>query len=146
MRTLQRIGLLSILLSAGCAGIPPAQVGQTAGTIVGNVLAPGIGAPVGALLGTLAGLVVQGEVDKATEKRERKELGEKLAVGGSRDAERAGPSAGAPVRVWVDEALHDGRLVAGHFDARYPVEPAGPVTPTAPVVDAPHPSSSGRTG
>jgi len=76
------------------------------------------GVPAGPIVGTLTGILVQGQVDKATEKRERKELGEQLAVG-SRAAQPAGANAspqGEPVRVWVDESVSDGRLIAGHFD------------------------------
>ena len=98
----------------------PAQVGQTAGTIAGAAIAPGVGAPFGALVGLLAGMVVQGKVDQATEKRERRELGDQLAVGTPPPAApRADAPQGEPTRVWVDETAHDGRLAAGHFEIRY---------------------------
>ena len=61
-----------LMLCSGCAGVSPAQFGQTAGAITGSLIAPAVGAPIGALVGTLAGMVVQGQVDKSTEKRERK--------------------------------------------------------------------------
>ena len=108
-----------MVLVSGCAAIPPSQVGQTAGTIAGAALAPGIGAPIGALVGLLAGMVVQGEVDKATEKRERNELGEQLTVRSSPSSELERPLQGEPIRVWVDEIVQEGRLIAGHFDVRY---------------------------
>ena len=113
------VGALSLFLASGCAAIPPAQVGQTAGTIAGAVIAPGIGAPVGALVGLLAGMVFQGEVDKGTEKRERHELGRQLAVGSNPASGLEQPPQGQPLRVWVDEMVQDGRLVAGHFDVAY---------------------------
>ena len=110
-------GGLAALLADGCAGVPPAQVAQTAGTIVGSAIAPGIGAPIGSLIGLLAGLVVQDQADKANEKQERKDLSGRM---GTVAAEGEGtPPQGEPVRVWVDETVHDGRLLAGHFDVRY---------------------------
>lgn len=117
------VGTLGLALTGGCAGIPPAQVGQAAGTIAGAAIAPGIGAPLGALVGMLAGMVVQGEADKVTEKRERRELGDQLAVG-AQASEAASPTPGGapqgePTRVWVDETVRDGRLVAGRFETRY---------------------------
>ena len=112
------VGILSVLLCAGCAGVSPAQVGQTAGTIAGAAVAPGVGAPIGALVGLLAGMVVQGHVDKVTEKRERKELGDELASGVPSSGEGSTVLHGEPTRVWVDEAFKDGRLMAGHFEVR----------------------------
>jgi len=112
------VGVTGLALAAGCAAMPPAQVGQTAGTIAGAAIAPGVGAPLGALVGLLAGMVVQGHVDKATEQRERKELGEQLAAGAPSGLSptHASTPHGQPTRVWVDEAVEDGRLIAGHFD------------------------------
>lgn len=112
------VGIIAVLLLAGCASVPPAQVGQTAGALAGGAIAPGIGAPVGALVGLLAGLVVQGQVDKATEKRERKDLGRELGTVSNRAAAATPLPGGPPVRVWVDEAVRDGRVAAGHFDVR----------------------------
>jgi hypothetical protein len=108
-----------MILVSGCSGFAPAQVGQTAGTIVGAAAAPGIGAPIGALVGMLAGLVVQGEMDKVTEKRERRELAQQLGTPSRSGPETPAPARGEPTRVWVDEQVQDGRLVAGHFDTRY---------------------------
>ena len=112
------LGAVSLLMAAGCAGISPVQVGQTAGTIAGAALVPGIGAPVGALVGLLTGMMVQKEVDKVTEKRERKELAQRLGDQVVPPADDVSPTAGQSTRVWIDETLQDGRLVAGHFDAR----------------------------
>ena len=116
--SMKRASLVAVMTVglAGCAGLSPLQVGQTAGTIAGAALAPGIGAPLGSLVGLLAGMVVQGEVDKSTEKHERKTLGEELA--GRATAAAAPGAQGTPVRVWVDEIEQDGRLIAGHFDVR----------------------------
>ena len=105
-------------LTVGCANIPPAQVGQTAGMIAGSAIGPA-GAPIGALVGTVAGLLVQGHMDKATEKRERQDLGGALRAGPKEPIGAYAPPTGTPVRVWVDETVQDGRLVAGHFDVRY---------------------------
>ena len=112
------VGVTGVVLACGCASVPPAQVGQTAGTIAGAAIVPGIGAPIGALIGLLAGMMVQGEVDKATEHRERKELGDQLAARSSAAPETTAPPQGQPTRVWVDETFKDGRLLAGHFDTR----------------------------
>ena len=121
MRRLFLVGAVGCLLVSGCAGLPPAQVGQTAGTIAGAVIAPGIGAPIGALVGMLAGMVVQGEIDKVTEKHERRDLSRELGAGPGAGSPPTNslPLQGQPVRVWVDESLHAGRRIAGHFDVRY---------------------------
>jgi hypothetical protein len=113
------VGVSACMTAAGCAAVPPAQIGQTAGTLAGGVIAPGIGAPIGALVGALAGMLVQGQVDKATETRERRELGDQLqAPSGGAGADAEAPR-GVPVRVWVDESMKDGRRIAGHFDVRH---------------------------
>ena len=111
-------GIGCSLFWAGCAGVPAAQVVQTAGTIVGSAIAPGIGAPLGSLVGLLAGMLVQGQVDQATETRERQELGSQMDVGQPASGSAAPPQ-GEPTRVWVDEAVQGGRLITGHFDTRY---------------------------
>ena len=110
--------MIAVGAVAGCAGVSPAQVGQTVGTIAGSAVVPGIGAPVGALVGLLTGMLVQGEVDKVTEKRERKELSGQLA---SRPDSPGSPEPsvqGTPTRVWIDETVEQGRVIAGHFDTR----------------------------
>ena len=113
------IGFFSAWLCAGCAGVPPTQVGQTAGTIAGAAIAPGIGAPLGALVGLLAGMLVQGQVDKATETRERKELSQELGrSSASMPGEAGSAPQGEPTRVWADETVRNGRLVPGHFEVR----------------------------
>ena len=112
-------GVGFLFLLSGCAGVPPAQVAQTAGTIIGSAIAPGIGAPIGSLVGLLAGMVVQGQVDQATEKHERQELGSRLGdMSPSATSAEAAPAQGEPTRVWIDETMRDGRLTAGHFDVR----------------------------
>ena len=108
----------ALLLSSGCAGVSPVQVGQTAGTVAGAAIAPGIGAPLGSLVGLMAGLLVQGQVDKVTEQRERRELGDQLASARPLPSIEAAQPQGPPTRVWVDETIHDGRQIAGHFDVR----------------------------
>lgn len=104
-------------LCGGCAAIPPAQVGQTIGTIAGAAVLPGLGAPIGAMAGMLAGMVVQGHMDKVTETQERKDLGRELSEQKSGE-EPARPPSGELTRVWVDETTQHGRIVAGHFDVR----------------------------
>ena len=124
MRDLRRFlvgGSLSLAVLNGCASVPPGQIAQTAGTIIGSVIAPGIGAPIGSLVGMLTGLVLQGQVDRANERHERTVLSEQMGgaapAGGPSDSS-TNPS-GPPARVWVDETLRDGRLVAGHFEVRH---------------------------
>ncbi len=89
------------------------------GTIAGAVAVPGVGAPFGGLVGLLAGMVVQRQVDKGTEKRERVELGHELKTASHADPAAAGTSlAGIPTRVWVDETFQNGRVVSGSFQER----------------------------
>ena len=110
----------SLLILAGCAGIPPpSQIGQTAGSIAGAAIAPGVGMPIGALIGTLAGMLIEHQVDQSTQRKERVDLGRQLATGPSRSGQGPpGPIAGTPTRVWVDEHVEQGRLMAGHFELR----------------------------
>lgn len=112
------VGMMALLAVGGCAGVSPVQVGQTAGTVAGSAIAPGVGAPLGALVGLLTGMVVQGRIDQATEKRERRELGEQLARAPLQSPAAAAPAPGTPTRVWVDETVQEGRLIAGHFETR----------------------------
>ena len=87
---------------------------------------PGVGAPVGSLVGLLLGMVVQQQIDQVTETHERKDLAQQLTP------EAAPPAAtvslaglprpmgrGEPMRVWVDERVDRGRVLAGHFEARH---------------------------
>ena len=114
------VGGISLLLVTGCAALSPVQVGQTAGTMVGAVAAPGLGAPLGALLGTLVGKFFQSQVDKVTETRERKELTDQFGSNAQiTDATRtAVRNDAAPARAWVDEVERDGQVLAGHFELR----------------------------
>ena len=115
--------LLGVWCLSGCAA-SATQVGQTAGGLLGGLLVPGIGAGLGALVGTVAGLAVDQELDKAHEKKERVELSQQLQPRPGSDAvalphERlADAPAGQPSRVWVDEAMQDGSVLAGHFEER----------------------------
>lgn len=93
------------------------QVGQTAGTIAGAAIVPGIGAPIGTLVGTLAGLVFEQHLDKGRERKETAELSKQLGAPASPGA-RGDQPLGPPARVWVDERVENGRLVDGHFDWR----------------------------
>lgn len=90
------------------------QVGQTAGTIAGAAIVPGIGAPIGTLVGTLAGLVFEQHLDKGRERQETTELSKQLGAPVSPGDQPVGP----PARVWVDERLENGRLIDGKFDWR----------------------------
>jgi len=104
---------------SGCSGVSATQVGQTAGTIAGAALIPGIGAPIGTLIGTLAGLVIEQQVDKSREQQERTVLTDQLKRGpASPGAASTGPFLGVPTRVWVDERVENGRLLAGRFEVR----------------------------
>lgn len=116
-RSIRIVWLISGLLVSGCAGLAPAQVGQTVGTIAGAVVAPGLGAPLGSLAGLLAGLLVQGEVDKVVARRERTELGQQFEAKPVQPQDGQ-PPLGAPTRVWVDETFQNGRLIPAHFDVR----------------------------
>lgn len=95
----------------------PTQIGQAAGTLAGAAIIPGIGAPIGTLVGTLAGLVIEEQVDKVREQKERTDLAKQL---NNRPAASTSPERplGEPARVWVDERLEDGRLLGGHFEFR----------------------------
>ena len=105
-----------MLLASGCANVMPHQAGQVVGAIVGSAVAPGIGTPIGSLLGALAGLIVQREVNQSTEQHERVELGRQVKPTGA--SEPFGPVlAGLLGRVWVDETVHTGRVLAGHFES-----------------------------
>src|SRR3989338_10596284 len=94
--------LLAALL-AGCASVSPTQVGQMMGTIAGSVAAPGVGGPLGGLVGLLAGMVVQGQVDRGTERRERGELGNQIENPSHPGAAAPAPQApqGEPTRGWA---------------------------------------------
>ena len=119
MRLRFLVGLTVLSVASGCAGISPVQVGQTAGTIAGAAIAPGVGAPLGAAVGMIAGMILQRDIDKINEKKERRELGDQLSKNPAASAASAKQMpAGEPARVWVDETLQDGRLVAGHFEIR----------------------------
>jgi len=118
---LKLILLLSLTGLGGCAALSPVQVGQTAGTIAGAAAVPGLGAPIGAIMGSLLGSIFQKKMDAATEQRERVELADQLesgSDGGAAGALAALPR-GEPVRVWVDETVQEGQLLAGHFETRY---------------------------
>lgn len=123
--------LMLLLALTGCSAMSPTQLGHAVGGIAGSLIAPGVGAPLGALVGTLGGLLVEGQVDKAREGRERGELGQQLGAppiaptAASTVSAMVGlpaPSvarqAGMPTRVWVDEQFKDGRLITGHFEVR----------------------------
>lgn len=104
----------------GCSAIHPAQIGQAVGAIVGSAIAPGIGTQLGSLVGTLAGMLTQGQIDKATEKKERKTLNEEFVKkpDSAAAAEAVAPASGTPARVWVDETLQNGQVIAGRFETR----------------------------
>lgn len=107
-------------MMSGCASVSPTQVGQTAGSIAGGAIAPGVGMPVGALIGMLAGLIIERHIDQAREEKERVVLNERLQSPGGVWAQPVSSSQtiGEPTRVWIDERLNDGRLIAGHFDTQ----------------------------
>ena len=111
--------LLGVSCCAGCAA-SATQVGQTAGGVLGGLLVPGVGAGLGSLVGTVAGLVVDDQLDKVREKKERTELSHELrrpSTTGETVAQRDEP-VGQPARVWVDEVMSNGSVMAGHFEER----------------------------
>ena len=112
------IGIGMIVL-AGCAGVSPSQVGQTAGSIAGAAIAPGVGMPLGALLGTLAGVLVEHRIDEVREQKERVDLSRELGRPAAPTTASQTTQAGRPTRVWVDEYLAQGRLIPGHFESRF---------------------------
>lgn len=119
MRLLRLILVGGMAVTSGCASVPPGQIVQAAGSIIGSAIAPGVGAPIGSLLGMLTGLVLQGHLDRANERRERVVLSDQLG-GDGRVVDSSGLGLqGTPTRVWVDETMREGRLIAGHFEVRH---------------------------
>lgn len=119
MRSLFLASLVAIVGVCGCAGVSPTQVGQATGAIAGGAIAPGIGMPIGTLVGALAGMVVEQEIDRKREKTERIDLAQQLQQPTVPSEDQApGEAAGLPARVWVDEQVHGGQVVAGHFEHR----------------------------
>ncbi len=120
MRAYSLVLSAGMLALTGCSAMSPTQIGHAIGGIAGGLIAPGIGAPLGALVGTLGGLLVEGQVDKAREQRERGELGQQLGTAPIAPSTASGisPITGTPTRVWVDEQFRDGRLIGGHFEMR----------------------------
>lgn len=116
-----RLVCAAAVLLSGCATVPPQQVGQMVGTLAGSVIVPGVGAPLGSLVGLLTGMVLQQQVDKVTEKKERVTLGQELHQTHDGAAAMAGMDQplGVPTRVWVDETVRAGRVIAGSFQERY---------------------------
>jgi hypothetical protein len=108
--------LLGALLVSGCASMSAVQVGQTAGAIAGAAALPGVGTPLGSVLGMLVGLVVQQHVDQVTETRERRDLAQQLDPR-AMPLPAYVPLTGEPMRVWVDERVEHGKVLAGHFEA-----------------------------
>ena len=122
---MNRISISFIALSlgclAGCSSVSAPQVGQTVGSIVGTVIAPGVGTTLGSLAGMMAGMLAQGEIDKSTEKKERKVLGEQMSRPDAAGLAAQAPvmiASGIPTRVWVDETTQNGQLNTGHFETR----------------------------
>ena len=111
-------GFVAVCCLSGCA-TSPTQIGQTAGGLLGSLLIPGVGTGLGALVGTVAGLAVENELDKSHQQKERAELSQQLQ---QRPAAASIPQreepVGQPARVWVDEAMKNGSVMAGHFEER----------------------------
>jgi uncharacterized protein YcfJ len=63
-------GIIGMCCLGGCV-TSPTQLGQTAGGILGSLLVPGLGTGLGTLVGTVAGLVVENELDKVRQQKER---------------------------------------------------------------------------
>lgn len=107
-------GLLVLVLVSGCSGVSATQLGHTVGALAG--IAVPAASPVTTLVGMLAGMMVDHNIQKAEDNRERRSLSDQLGVG-SPGASAA--AIGDPVRVWVDETVREGRILSGHFDVRH---------------------------
>ena len=124
----------SLLFVPGCAygpRVPLAGIGCMAGGTSAALVAPPL-APLGALLGHQAGALIDHwlentpkarEMDRQRQSEEQPVLTEQLMTGPL----MTGPlpvkdgsevMAGRPLRIWVDEMMWNGRLVAGHFEDR----------------------------
>ena len=120
------VALGGLLGGAGCAGMSPTQSGYLLGSIAGGAAAGPAGAAVGSLVGTLAGALAAKPLEQHREKVERKQLQDQLGAPApvtaqqptapSEIAQPDGPMVMA--RVWVDERIERGRVVAGHFEER----------------------------
>lgn len=98
------------------------QLGQAIGSIAGSAIAPGVGTTLGGLAGIMAGMVAQGQIDKATEKKEQKILSEQMDRPNQQNpaaSEAMVIAAGEPTRVWIDETMQNGKVSPGHFEARH---------------------------
>ncbi len=74
---------------------------------------------IGTLVGTLAGLVIDAQIDKVREQKERGDLTQELkGLPISQASVATDRPSGWQTRVWVDEQAKNGRLIAGHFEAR----------------------------
>lgn len=116
-----RLLAATLIVGVGCAAMPSAsQVGHTAGGIAGALVAPGVGMPIGALVGTVLGMVIDGQVDKVRQRKEQDDLTRQLAgvPGATPGSSEPAVISGTLTRVWVDERVDQGRLIAGHFEAR----------------------------
>lgn len=114
-RTLAALTGAALIISSGCA-TAPAAISQAAGMLAAAAGAPGVAMPIT----LLTGLVLQSQIDKATETRERRELSDQMAGSVQAPLVRVTPGvpAGQPERVWVDETVRDGRRIAAHFDVQ----------------------------
>ena len=113
---------IAAIAASGCAhGVTGAGIGHVVGGAAG-LIAPPL-APVGAILGYVMGASVdqwlantpEAKAREADRQRQERQLLDQQMVGGFGPA---GGQPGEPVRVWIDETLHDGRLVAGHFGSQ----------------------------
>src|SRR3989338_3873700 len=107
-------GLLVLVLVSGCSGMSATQLGHAVGALVA-VAVPAV-SPATTLIGTLAGMMIDNKIQKAEDSLERRSLNDQLGVGSPGAAAAA---IGDPVRVWVDETVREGRVLAGHFDVRH---------------------------
>lgn len=147
--TLLTLGLLG---ASGCAGMSAMESGYLLGSIAGGAAAGPAGAALGSAVGSLAGAMVAKPLEQHREKTERKELEAQLGApeagappaDGSR-SEPPGAAAssgrpavgsaggGTPARIWVDERIERGHVVAGHFEQRS-IPPPSTGAASTPVV------------
>jgi outer membrane lipoprotein SlyB len=118
MRRLKPTLVVAFLFTCGCASVSPTQAGHTAGAFIGGVILPGIGMPIGTAVGYLAGLVVEKKIDEDRDKKEKVELSQKLQDPPESSNISSNLSAEYPGRIWIDEQVHEGKLIAGHFEER----------------------------
>ena len=140
-------GLSAIALS-GCASVSPQEIGYLIGALAGGAVGSAPGAAAGALLGTAAGSLIAKPIEHAQEEKERQSLQQQLSgppgsvaaataqVPPMTTSATAQVDTSHPQRVWIDEQVISGRVMPGHFDARYTPARSRTSVVSAPAADA----------